>query len=201
MFHCKCRALTQDGVPVYFTVQDVPVRVYADKFVLARRPNSPILELRTVCRMMDHLPLGEGDVVDVQGHQYTVSYYRVFRLVGTSGQLLPSNVVESYKLLSIGTTSCSKLQFRYGECVFQIPSILGCIGDKVVLAGCRVPVDVEAIQVGAGFLRGKRKVFYGDIVDGHEVIMWRGRTCLHKEEGYLDLTNSTLIGGVYDGST
>lgn len=37
MYHCRFRALTELGDPFYFSVADVPVKVYPDMFILAAR--------------------------------------------------------------------------------------------------------------------------------------------------------------------
>ena len=40
MYHCRFRALTELGDPFYFSVADVPVKVYPDMFILAARSGS-----------------------------------------------------------------------------------------------------------------------------------------------------------------
>ena len=63
MYHCRFRALTELGDPFYFSVADVPVKVYPDMFILAARSGTPILRASTIGRAMDHMQLAEGDQV------------------------------------------------------------------------------------------------------------------------------------------
>ena len=67
MYHCRFRALTELGDPFYFSVADVPVKVYPDMFILAARSGTPILRASTIGRAMDHMQLAEGDQVLIDG--------------------------------------------------------------------------------------------------------------------------------------
>lgn len=195
MYHCRCRALTKGHEPVYFTVKDVPVRVYPDIFTLASRPGTPLLQIGSVCRAMDHVDLGEGDRVLIDGLPYTVSYYRGFLFKGEHGTTLPSNVVDRYTLITQGNSRAAKLQFKYGEHVFQLFSFLGCMNGKAVLSVNRESVDPGDIQVSAGFNLNKKRVFYGDCLDGAEIIMWRGRPCILKGGVHVEVPTGQLLGG------
>lgn len=196
MYQCKCRALTKDGKPVFFTTRDVPVQIYPDSFILANRPNSPVLTVASMCRAMDHLPVAEGDIVLIDGIQYTTSYNKGFFFVGQSGVRVHPNLVSEYTLVSIGENPKHRLLFKHKEHIFQLPSFLGCMDGKVVLSISKEPVDVDSIQVSVGLLHQKRKLFYGDVIDGAEVIMWRGRPCVRREEGYVEVPTGNLLGGV-----
>lgn len=198
MYHCKLRALTELGEPFYFSASDVPVSVYPDMFILAACPGTPILRTSTIGRAMDNLSLAEGDQVLVDGRKYTLGYHRGFVFIGGSGILIPSNAVNSYELIQLDIGAKSKFQFKYRDSVFPLSSLFGCTGDKAVLAvGC-MQVDPQDIQVSAGFTYNKKKVFYGDILEGSEVIMWHGRPCIKKEGCYVEVPTGNLLGGVED---
>lgn len=196
MYHCRFRALTELGDPFYFSVADVPVKVYPDMFILAARSGTPILRASTIGRAMDHMQLAEGDQVLIDGKRYILGYHRGFTFRGDSGIIIPSNAVESYKLMQMDIGEKSKFQFKYRDSVFQLPSLFGCVEGKAVLSiGC-MRADPQDIQVSAGFTCNKKKIFYGDILDGGEVIMWRGRPCVQREGYYVEMPTGNLLGGV-----
>lgn len=196
MFHCRLRALTLDKKPFYFTARDVPVKVYSDVFTLANRPGTPLLEISSLCRAMDHLPLAEGDKVLIGGTEYQVSYYRGFDFRSDNKVVIPSNLVDTYSLVSMGDGSSSKIQFKYHDCVFQLPSFFGCLDGRAVISASTELADVDELQISAGFSHKKRKIFFGDMVDGKEVLMWRGRPCVLQEGKYVEMPTGNLLGGV-----
>lgn len=198
MFHCRCRALTELGEPFYFSAKDVPVKVYPDIFILAACPGTPLLKVSSMCRAMDHAQLAEGDRVLIEGKKYTLVYHKGFNFVSDSGIIIPSHIVSHYQLLYLDSGSKSKLQFKHGDRVFQLPSLFGCMGDKAVISVSPEPVDPAEIQISAGFIYKKEKVFYGDVVEGNEVIMWHGRPCVCKEGSYVEIPTGNLLGGVED---
>lgn len=198
MFHCRCRALTELGEPFYFSAKDVPVKVYPDIFILAARPGTPLLKASSMCRAMDHMQLAEGDRVLIDGKKYTLTYHKGFSFKSDSGIIIPSNTVTSYQLLYLDSGGKSKLQFKYRGRVFQLPSLFGCIDDKAVLSITKDLADPEEIQISAGFTYNREKVFYGDVIEGGEVIMWHGRPCICKEGSYVEMPTGNLLGGVGD---
>ena len=198
MFQCRCRALTELGEPFYFSVKDIPVKVYPDMFILAACPGTPLLQLPTLCRAMDHVPLAEGDCVLINGKKYTLTYYKGFNFKSDSGIIIPSHNVDSYELVALNVGAKSKLQFKYRGHVFQLPSIFGCVDGKAVLSISKELAEPDEIQVSAGFTYSKEKVFYGDVIEGGEVVMWRGRPCIRKEGLYVEIPSGNLLGGVED---
>lgn len=198
MYHCRCRALTELGDPIYFSARDIPVKVFQNSFTLAARPGTPLLQVATLCRAMDHLPLAEGDTVLIEGKKYAVTYHRGFTFKSESGVIIPAHAVSSYELLCVDAGVKSKLQFKYRDHVFQLPSFFGCVDGKAVLSTSLELVEPDQIQVSAGFTYNKEKVFYGDTINGGEVIMWRGRPCIRKEGAYVEVPTGNLLGGVGD---
>lgn len=195
MSSCRLRGITPYGQVYYFVPGDIPVRVYEDRFILARNPEVPAMLVNTVCRVMDHMDVGEGDVVEIDGTNYTVSYVKGFILTSESGVIIPSNRIETCGIISVCDTPCTKLQFRAGGVTFRIQAFLGCYGNKAVISHVPKLCDIDEIRIGAGFVYQKQKVFYGDTVEGYEVVMWHGRPCLATEQGYVELPTKQLLKG------
>lgn len=191
---CRLRALDSYGCPHIFTLADAPVRIFEDTFILANRTPSPFLTLSTVVRVMDHLDIGEGDVVSYRGVMCTVTYNRGFQLVSEKGTVYPSNCVPSCNVISVGTRPTSQIQFKSPNISFQLYAVLGCYEGKVVTAHDPNPCDPELLQISAGFVYKRQKLFYGDMVDGYPLIMWRGRPCVHMEEGYVEIPTHFFLG-------
>ena len=195
MYHCRCKALTKSGEPYFFTAADIPVKVSPDYFTLANRPGSPLLTVSSLSRAMDHLDLGDGDEVTIDGRPYVVSYYRGFIFQGKSGIIIPSNHVSQCTLTKVGQPSKSRVQFKYNGRIFRLQCFLGSYEGKAVIAGVRELVDPKAIQVSASITLNKRQIFFSDDVDGSEVILWHGRPCIKKEEGYVEIPTGILLRG------
>ena len=196
MFTCRLRAIDTSGRPVIFTPADVPVRTHEELFILANNLPSPLLQLDTVVRMMDHLDLGEGDRVKSDGVIYTVSYNKGFIFTSPTGIIIPSNSFNGpYEVLSIGRGPASRLQFKNADTSFNIAAFLGLYEGQTVTSHVLSPCDPNAVQVNAGFSYQRQKLYYGDIVDGNEVIMWHGRPCFKAPEGYVELPTYVLLKG------
>lgn len=145
---------------------------------------------------MDHLPIGEGDRVLIGERKYTVSYRRGFVFQGDDGERIPAHKVTDCKLLSVGMRTQSKMHFKYQGFVFQLPAFFGCVDGRAVLSVDQEPVIAERIQVSAGLVHNKKRIFYGDSFNGHEVIMWRGRPCTIDHGHYIEVPTGTVLGGV-----
>ena len=193
----RLRALTRKGEPYLFEPADVPVRIWEDAFILARKPESPILKLHSVVRVMDHNDLGEGDCVLIDGKVYTVRYFRGFYFEGADGEKIPSHQVTHCEVFSIGTETLSRIQFRSKNCAFQLYAFLGCYNGKVLVSHDPKPVPPEDIKVSAGFVYLGQKLCYGDMVEDKPLIMWHGRPCIKTVDGYLEIPTHTLLAKEY----
>lgn len=194
MKSCRLRATDRAGNPIIFLPEDVPVRIWEDAFILARVQNSPTLVLDSLVRVMDHMDVGEGDLVLYEGQEYKVTYSRGFQLVNQTGTIIPSNLISNCKVLSVGNKTISGIQFRTDTSAFRIHAFLGIYEGKMVCAHDRKPFTEEQLRVSAGFVYQRQKLCYGDIVEGKVLTMWRGRPCIHTEDGYVELPSHVLIG-------
>ena len=191
---CRLRAISETGTPVIFTVDSVPVRITEDKFILANRPDSPILYINSTVRVMDNMDVGEGDTVRIGDKVCTVQYVRGFQFVSESGATFPSNTVKSCELLDVGMKSVSAVQFHSPNAAFRLRAFLGMYNGKVVTAHDPIPCASSMIRVSAGFVYQRQKVCYGDEVDGHTLIMWRGRPCIRTREGFIEIPTHFYLG-------
>lgn len=195
MFHCRCRALTDRGEPIFFYAKDVPVCVDAEHFILANRPGLPLLRTATFSRAMDTVPLAEGDLVKIGGKEYTLVYHRGFCFRSSDHTYINSDAVSRHHLLERSKERPTKLQFKCRDTIFQLPAILGCVDGKAVIAGIGAGVDPEEIQISAGFTASKRKLFYGDEFNGGELIMKKGRPCVYENGTYIEAPSGRIFWG------
>lgn len=163
-----------DGNFVQFCITDIPVKISDSQFILARREGSKVLKLGSIRMVMDHLPLGENDVISVDGAIYTVSYFKGFH----AGPIA-SDALKDYTLIQRGEKGSQKLLFRVDDFVFGIEKIMGLHNGKVVIQGLSRAIDAKEIQMSAGFRVNKRRMFYGDTL-----VMHKGRPCIRKEDSY-----------------
>lgn len=191
---CRLRALDKRGNPHIFTTMDVPVRVWEDSFILANVKDSPVLLIDSVVRMMDHLDVGEGDMVLYHGRQCTVSYNRGFQLTNDKGTVHPSNQVMACELLSIGDKTMSPICFQSKNATFRIRAFLGVFDGNVVTAHDPLPCRPSDVRLSADFVYQRQKLYYGDLVEGHPLIMWRGRPCIQSDGGYVEIPTHFYLG-------
>lgn len=190
----RLRALTRKGEPFFFEPADVPVRIWENAFILARRPNTPILQLNTVVRVMDNSDVGEGDCVLINGKEHITRYYRGFYFEDTDGNKIPSNMVAQCEVFSLGTETKSRIQFRSQSGAFQIFAFLGFVEGKILTAHDPHPFYPTELRMSAGFVYQGQKLCYGDLIDGRPLLMWRGRPVIETPEGYLEIPSNKLLG-------
>ncbi len=190
----RLRAITRAGEPYLFEPADVPVCIWEDAFILARRPGSPILRTDSVVRVMDDRDVGEGDIVQIDHQEYTVGYFQGFYYEGIDGSRTSSNLVSQCRVFSVGTRSRSRIQFKSSKCAFQMLAFMGWYGNKIITAHDPAPFVPEELQMSVGLGYLGQKLYYGDLVDGKPVLMWHGRPCILTDEGYLELPSHKIIG-------
>ncbi len=186
MFQCLCRALTDSGEVVVFTPQDVPVKLYSSYFVLSRRHNTPLLRVETLTRVLDESGVGEGDVVEWQGDRWTVSYDKGFVFTSDEGVKVPASICSNYTLLETNPHTNVRITCRFEKWNFPILSFCGHVNGTALAAGCPKYIDPERIQVSTGYDNPGSKIFFGDIVDGGEVVLKDGCVCIRKPDGTYD---------------
>lgn len=190
---CRLRAIDRTGRPHIFYPHDCPVRIWEDAFILANVPGCPQLLLNSVVRVMDHMDIGEGDVVEYRGQVYTVTYFRGFQLMGDNGVTIPSHLVSACRVLSVGTESRASIQFRTERSAFRLHAFLGVYEGKLVCSHDPQLVEPHELKISAGFVYQRQKLCYGDIVEGYPLMMWRGRPCINTPEGYIEIPSKTLL--------
>lgn len=194
MIQPSLRAQALDGSFVTFTLEDIPIKIYDTQFILANRPNSPVLLTESICRMLDHLPVGEGDVVQIDGSEYLLTYLKGFTFVRASDSaILPAHLVNHCTLISTGTSSTAKIQCKCQGRAFPILGILGAYEGAAFIPGLSEPVDPRLIQLSAGFAYRKQSFFFGDEIDGHPLILWRGCPCIQRGDEHIEYPTKRLL--------
>ena len=187
------RAKAVDGHYVTFSITDAPVLIYDNQFILANRSNSPVLLTESVCRMMDHLPFGEGDRVDIKGKQYTVTYMKGFNFRRDDNVIIPAHLVDTCTLLKRSDNTGSKINFKYKDLNFPLFSVLGSYEGKLAVSACSGLIQNTNLQMSAGFFQSKKPVFFGDIISGAPLILCRGRPCTVIGNEYVEFPSRNLL--------
>ena len=194
MFQCLCRALTDSGEVVVFTPADVPVRLYSKYFALTRRPNSPLLRVDTLTRALDESGVGEGDTIEWQGRVWTVLYECGFVLMSDDGIKVPAQMCRHYTLVHTNPSTDVRITCKFENWNFALLNFCGHIEGLALAAGCPKYIDPERVQVSTGCKCQKAQVFFGETLDGGEVILQAGRICIKKADGVYDLATKLYLG-------
>lgn len=193
IYQYPMRAKSVDGQYVNFTVADAPVLIYDNQFILANRPGSPVLITESVCRMMDHLPVGEGDRVVIEGKPYTVTYMKGFNFRRDDNVIIPSHLIDTCEVLERSSDAGSKINFKYKDVNFPLFAIQGSYQGELAVAAYPKLIPPKELQMSAGFSQTKKAVFFGDLAAGAPLIMRRGRPCTVIGNEYVEFPGRNLL--------
>ena len=199
----KMRAFTLTGELYSFSISDVPTRISATEFILALKPDSPILLSKHIMRGLDIDNLFEGDIISSGGEKYVVNYMRGFRATSEKGELKYLYEFDDYEVIGnvftmdfpIRAPLRKTMVFKYRNSKIQIKDITGIYKGYVVVKGLTVKLDPTELQQEAGFSYKGDTVFFGDLIEGCPVHLYKGRLVIQKADGIYDLIKEQYIGG------
>ena len=194
-------AETLTGDRYVFSLNDVPVMLDDTQFVLMAKPNSPILLINTVITGMDIDGLFEGSIISDGKDEYVVSFKRGFAAMRADRTV--KKLTEFPMILNTGTFAekehaarpmCrQRILYKTNDMQFQIKDLIGIMDNNLVIRENYTKVCVEDIQQYAGISYNGNKVFFGDIIEGSPVHMYKGRICIMKDGKHFDLADNTFI--------
>lgn len=200
--HCfTMTALTHNGDWCTFNISDIPCYINDKEFVLLNKPNSPILLAGTIRRGDSKYNLFEGDIVSVDNHLYLVCYERGFYLIDADYQvryfssLLHYTVVGTSDTLEFPVKLSFRLKhlFKTKGVLFRLQDIIGSYKGDLLIRTCSKPVPIDTISQECCFVHDKTRMFFGDIIDGVPIEMYKGRLVLNNNNIMYDATNGGII--------
>lgn len=196
------RAQTLTGELYTFSMLDIPMRISNKTFVLARKPNSPIMRLDDITRGMDIPGLFEGDIIKANGKEYLINYMRGFR-ASSSDSVAYLDELEDYQVIGniytnefpIKCALLRKIVYKYRDNKIKIDDITGIYNGYAIVRGVTDRLCPDELQQDAGFTYNNTKVFFGDIVEGEVLTMYCGRPVINVNDKIYDVIRKTNIGG------
>lgn len=190
------RAVSVSGDFVYFSITDCPVIINERAVILLNRPNSPILQLRSIARGTDDDKMFEGDFVldcqyNVVGY---VVYNKGFKVSTPKGELIPFK--EDFKVLFNATTQLSNevksnksmLTFVFEDTSFTLHSIVTCDRDVGYLFSKNLKsIDLSNVKFATGFKFNGRDLCYGDVMEDGVIVLHELHPMVKTQSGFREL--------------
>lgn len=199
MTNCRFRAFTADGKPVFFTLEDGPMRESRDTIKLCMRPEVGDLLNSTIVRAMDSCDLAEGDQVMVGGEPATIVYRGGFCCCSKrSGISTPITVYKEVTLVKqVTPADPAPITLLYDTEHFTIPDIKYCGPKGIRIKRLRKNIPIDEVYVDAGRSYEGHPVYFGKPTGLGTPIMRKGRVCWDGTPTYLE--NLTKEAGVAYG--
>lgn len=185
----KLRALSLKGEPVLFDVTDIPVKISETTFVLAAKPDTPIMWANTISRGTEDGSFFEGDVVKYNDICYRIIFNRGFKAVtAEKEEVRYLREIQGAEVISYGASSASSLVYRARGRSFLLGDIIGAYSGFALVSTLKEKVDPVEFQQDAGFSVCRNRLFYGDPYNGSWLVMKSGRPCVRVDGEYVDIT-------------
>lgn len=208
--HYLMRALTLDDEIFEFTIGDVPTGIKPGIFVCLRKPGTPLLKQDTIRRGDPDTHLFEGDLLDMDGERWVVSYERGFYVINEDYQIKYLYDLKDYKVVS--NTYCeeppvpvnyrNKHLFKYKDKIFRLNDIVGAAKNgNLILRAISRTVPAVCVKQECGIAYLGQRVYLGDRFEGKTVVLKYGRVCLRDGAKHIDIVTGGAIDGYFSKST
>ncbi len=166
-----------------FYLQDIPVRIENDVFILLNRARSPKLLFNEVHVGCEEYGVFEGDVVQSGSKQYLVLFDGGFYLTDMGGNVcylhdVPDITVQSTYHATAFAPLFKRSHapiFRYESSLFLLADISCGFSETLYISGNDAEIPVYDVHQSSGVMMGGRPVFFGDTTPYGEVRMQGGR--------------------------
>lgn len=169
------RAQTLNNEMVYFGVEDAPVCLNNRQSILCNRPNSPIINTRTIARGTEDKLMFEFDFVCRKDNNTLIGYVvytdGFYIYEHNTGKLIPirdtSNIsfVNNEKLYKFDEISNVRTDIRFsnGNRKFRLNRIMYSDRESlyIELKGYTGPVPIESVHMCTGVGEDRKELFYG----------------------------------------
>lgn len=197
----RMKTLTCDGEPYHFSLQDIPVLINRDEFVLLNKPGSPRLNMWQIRRGDEEYDLYDGDLISMHGDTWVVCYERGFYAINEAREIKYLDQLRNYEFLSgswdvptpVPVEYKKKHKFKYKDFIFGIDNIVGMHEGKIMIRTFDYPIDAAEVQQECSLSYGDEKLYFGDMVQGCTVELYKGRVAICKNGDYIDLATEEVL--------
>lgn len=193
----RLRAVSLKGEFVHFKMSDCPVILSDKTVVLLNRPNSPILQLRSIARGLDDESLFETDFV-LDGKDNLLGYvvydkgFKIYNPKTNDVEPFP----EDFKVLpnaTVNTIPDTKYQNRViwfvgKDTPFGIQSIVVAEGDTgYVFSKNLKSIDLSNVKFTTGYRKNNTEICFGDQLSDGYVVMHDNHPMVKTKQGFREL--------------
>lgn len=185
------KAISTENKWVEFSMSDIPTPISEDKFVLMKRPNSPILNLEGIRRGDPDTGLFEGDIIEQDSELYLICYERGFYAINGDYVVCLFDKLQNYKL--VGDTSTmdinipisykKTLLFKYKNTIFKINDIVGASNNGMLINSLAEVIRPELVRQDCCLLYNKQRMYLGDTIEGLPLQLVKGQLKVKTSNG------------------
>lgn len=194
------KARTRTGEWYEFTELDVPCYINDSEFVLLRKWDSPILKGGMLLRGCDIPGIFEGDKLLCEGVEYTVMYHCGFVCKDANKNSKYLYQMKDYEKLGniAEDKDCTysfpkKIYYKYRDSLVFPRSIKGAAQDRVIIDGLGATYHFEEIRQEARLSYERKKLYFGDLVEGYPLELYYGRPVIKHDNVIYDIVTKQNI--------
>lgn len=187
----KLKAISTENEWIEFSIKDIPTPISEDKFVLMKRPHSPILYINGIRRGDPETGLFEGDIIEQDSDFYLICYERGFYAINSDYVVCLFDKLINYKL--IGDTSTmdigipisykKTLLFKYKNTIFKINDIVGASKEGILINSLAETINPESIKQDCCLIYNKQRMYLGDSIGGYPLQLVKGQLKVKNSKG------------------
>ena len=190
------KAMSVNGNWIQFSLEELPVPISDSQFVLMKKPQSPILTLKSIRRGDPDTGLFEGDVVQYNDCEWLICYERGFYAISSNFVITYFQNLTNWKLIGTNETKMSDINlklksrhmFKYRNCYFRLNDIVSAVDDKLIVRTFANPISTDEISQECGISFEKRRLYLGDKINNSPVHLHNGRLCISQNGEVVDIT-------------
>lgn len=193
----RLRGVSTLGEVVNFTLSDCPVILNDKTVVLLNRPNSPLLQAKSIARGLDNGSMYETDFVldskcNLIGYVVYEKGFKMYNIASKEVVPFPEDfkVIQNATLFTIPDIKCRRkvIKFCSNGITFSIHSLIVAEGNTgYVFSKNLKTIDLCSAKFATGLKKGSKEICYGDhLLDG-EIVLHDFHPMVETENGYREL--------------
>lgn len=195
----RLRGVSTRGEIVYFSLSDCPIVLNDKAIILLNRPNSPILQSKSIARGLDDASMFETDfVLDKNYNMIGYVIYDIgFKMYDIhSGEVVPLpkdfKLLQNATLFTMPNIKCRKhvMKFRSGNIMFSLHSLIVAEGNVgYVFSKNLKSINLDDIKFATGIKLNGIDICYGDIVNGGVVGLHNYTPMIKTKHGWKEISD------------
>lgn len=181
----KLRGITLDGNPLVFELKDGPIKINENITILCARPNSPIIQTKSLVRGLDDLNIFEMDYIFIDNKFYGfVIYTDMFcAYCYKTGEIIPLHKMDLSNIRFVTNSTSfhanelksyrSVIRYTVDGYTFPLTRLVFVDKDGAYLYVNKnvSPIPIEDLKMCTGSLTNEDKLHFGQTVHDGTIVL------------------------------